>query len=105
MPHRGSVSATLVNAFSAFSYSKEWSQATARLNCFWATAVQETGKLTRPSSSEESCRCISCARTTARVMSAVSATNRDVLLVFFVVSIALYYIGYRYADLGYLVRT
>src|SRR5215217_4314901 len=63
MPQRGSVAVTSSNAFSASSYSKECSQATARLNCFWACGVQETGKLTRPSFSEVSCLCgpISCA--------------------------------------------
>src|SRR5438874_8546666 len=84
MPHCGSVTVTSVNAFSAASYSKEWSQATARLNCFWAAAVQVTGKLTCPSSSEKSCRCISCARTTETVMRAVRATKRDDLLILIV---------------------
>src|ERR1700730_4656426 len=57
MPHRGSVTVTSLNAFSASSYSKEWSQATARLNCFWACGLQEILKLTCPSFSEGSCRC------------------------------------------------
>src|SRR2546429_195340 len=84
MPHCGSATEISVKAFSAASYSKEWSQATARLNCLWAAAVQETGKLTCPSSSEESCRCISCARPTDTLTRAVRATKRTGLLIFIV---------------------
>src|SRR5215203_2778763 len=59
--HGGSVTVTSAKAFSASSYSKEWSHATARLNCFWASGVHETVKLTRPSFSEESWWWASCA--------------------------------------------
>src|SRR6185295_15627215 len=63
MLHCGSMLPTSVNAFSASSYSNEWSHATARLNCFCAAGLHDTEKLTVPSFSELSCRCgcISCA--------------------------------------------
>src|SRR5258705_6768682 len=76
MPHRGAVTVTSVNAFSASSYSKEWSQATARLNCIWAWWLQETLKLTCPSFSEGSCRCWCPSCALAKWVSQIKATRR-----------------------------
>src|SRR5207249_2090208 len=49
MAHAGSVAATAVKALTPSEYQKEWSRATARSNCGWAAALQETGKWTVPS--------------------------------------------------------
>jgi hypothetical protein len=46
MPHAGSFSATAANVSPAFSNQKEWSIATALLNCAWTDGSQETGKFT-----------------------------------------------------------
>src|SRR5580700_10553978 len=49
MPHVGSFCATAAKVSLAFSYQKEWSIATALLNCGRTDSSQETGKLTLPS--------------------------------------------------------
>src|SRR5450432_778324 len=59
MPHVGSFCATAAKVSLAFSYQKEWSIATALLNCGWTDVSQETGKLTLPSllGSPAGCSC------------------------------------------------
>src|ERR1700680_1571685 len=59
MPHVGSFSATAAKVSLAFSYQKEWSIATALLNCGRTNGSQETGKLTLPSfpGSPAGCSC------------------------------------------------
>src|SRR6266545_3968893 len=48
MAHDGSCWASAVNAFTVSGKKNECSIATARLNCVWAAALQEIGKLTSP---------------------------------------------------------
>src|SRR5215469_5562966 len=59
MPHVGSFSAIAAKVSLAFSYQKEWSIATALLNCGWTDGSQETGKFTLPSfpGSPAGCSC------------------------------------------------
>src|SRR5260370_41624943 len=66
MPQAGSFLGTAANSSLAFSYQKEWSIATARLNCSCNAASQETGKFTLPSfsGSPAGCSCCSCWATT-----------------------------------------
>src|SRR5207253_6998355 len=62
MAQAGSFLATAANSSLAFSYQKEWSIATARLNCGWTDGSHETGKFTLPrfSGSPAGCSCCSC---------------------------------------------
>src|SRR4029077_7995203 len=57
MPQAGSFVITAVNSSLAFSYQKECSIATARLNCSCTAASQETGKFTLPSFSGSPAGC------------------------------------------------
>src|SRR5262245_56705427 len=61
MPHAESFSATPTKVSPAFSYQKEWSIATALLNCGWTAGSQETGKFTLPSLPESPAGCSCCA--------------------------------------------
>src|SRR5205814_4866594 len=51
----GSVSVTVVNAFTASAYQNECRRATARSKCCWAGALHAIGKWTCPSFSVCSC--------------------------------------------------
>src|SRR5271169_2406471 len=59
MPQCGSFCATAAKVSLAFSYQKEWSMATAALNCGWTDGSQEIGKFTLPSfpTSPAGCSC------------------------------------------------
>src|SRR6516165_7053173 len=59
IPQVGSFSPTAANVSLAFSNQKEWSIATALLNCDWTAGSQETGKFTLPSlpGSPAGCSC------------------------------------------------
>src|SRR5208282_6442088 len=59
MPQWGSFCATAAKVSLAFSYQKEWSIATALLNCAWTAGSQEIVKFTLPSfpTSPAGCSC------------------------------------------------
>src|SRR5215217_2370811 len=86
MPQRGSVTLTCVKILSASSYSNEWSQATARLNCCCASLEQEVGKFTRPSLidsfSSASCLCCSpcCAAAGSSEIDSIAARSTVLLM-------------------------
>src|SRR5215467_4281565 len=81
MPQAGSFLAIAANSSLAFSYQKEWSIATARLNCSCTVASHETGKFTLPSfsGSPAGCSCCSCWATTdvGHVKHAHAATRHE----------------------------
>jgi hypothetical protein len=70
MAQAGSALSVASNPSMARPNSKEWSSATARLNCAWAGAVHEVAKATVPSFPSLPCSC-SCA---AAIEVAVNAT-------------------------------
>src|ERR1700692_602036 len=74
MPHAGSFWATVAKVSLAFSYQKEWSMATALLNCGWSAGLQETGKFTLPSfpGSPAGCSCWATAGATNVAYTAIS---------------------------------
>src|ERR1700685_1239446 len=76
MPHEGSLWATVAKVSLAFSYQKEWSMATALLNCDWTAGLQETGKFTLPSFAGSpagcSCSCWATAGATNVAQTAIS---------------------------------
>src|SRR5215469_10133453 len=78
MPQVGSFSATAAKVSLAFSYQKEWSIATALLNCGWTAGSQETGKLTLPSfpGSPAGCSCWATADGTNKANKLTSSTPR-----------------------------
>src|SRR6266705_1976576 len=57
MAQAGSFLAIAANSCSAFSYQKEWSIATARLNCSCSAASHEIEKFTLPSFSGSTAEC------------------------------------------------
>jgi hypothetical protein len=65
------------NASLAFSYQKEWSIATAPLNCGCTAAAQETGKLTLPSLSGSPPECSCWATAVAAIVSQAAPITRD----------------------------
>src|ERR1035441_7231049 len=83
MPHAGSFWVTAAKVSLAFSYQKEWSMATALLNCDWTAWLQETGKFTLPSFAGSpagcSCSCWAIAGATKVAQTAISTTEINVI--------------------------
>src|ERR1017187_5159366 len=83
MPHAGSFWVTAAKVSLALSYQKEWSMATALLNCGWTAWLQETGKFTVPSFAGSpagcSCSCWAIAGATKVAQTAISTTEINVI--------------------------
>src|ERR1019366_2286547 len=89
IPHVGSFWVTAAKVSLAFSYQKEWSIATALLNCGWTDGSQETGKLTLPSllGSPAGCSCWATAGGTNAAHKPTSSTMQMNVIRFMLVSL------------------
>src|ERR1039457_7070965 len=81
MPHAASFCATAAKVSLAFSYQKEWSMATALLNCGWTARSQETEKFTLPSfpGSPAGCSCWATAGATNVAQIAISTMEINLI--------------------------